>query len=372
MNDVAAGAQNVRKRFGATTALDGVTFEVMAGEIHALVGENGAGKSTLVRILGGVFRPDAGEITIGGEPRHLSSPHDAIASGIVTIPQELHLVPALSVAENLALGDLPARRLFGVAALVDRPRMREDARALLAAFDSRLIRSASAATSASPSSRLSPSPRPCTATAAFSFSTSRRRRSKTARLSGSSRCCAAWRANAPPSCTCHTASKRSLSSPTARRIRDGRVAALVRRGEFNSADLVAAMTGHAAEQRAVAAATSETCWWRDAEPRADAVRVHSGEVVGLAGLLGSGTNDVLQRLFGLAPAATSVRVKGRLRRIKNPIAAIEAWGIGFVPPSRRLGLIMNQSVHDNILLPSLREFLGELLGACTADSAAPA
>ena len=61
---------------------------------------------------------------------------------------------------------------------------------------------------------------------------------------------------------------------------------------------------------------------------------------GLAGLLGSGTTDVLQRLFGLAPAATPVRIKGRLRRIRNPIAAIEA-GIGFVPPSRRLGLIMN-------------------------------
>src|SRR5271154_1974860 len=135
MNDVAAGAQNVRKRFGATTALDGVNFEVMTGEIHALVGENGAGKSTLVRILGGVFRPDGGGITIGGRPRHLSSPHDAIASGIVTIPQELHLVPALSVAENLALGDLPARRLFGVAALVDRPRLREEARTLLASFD---------------------------------------------------------------------------------------------------------------------------------------------------------------------------------------------------------------------------------------------
>ncbi len=100
MNDVTVGAQGIRKWFGATTALDSVSFEGMAGEIHALVGENGAGKSTLVRILGGVYRPDEGVITIDDRECHLSSPHDAIAIGIVTIPQELQLVPALSIAEN--------------------------------------------------------------------------------------------------------------------------------------------------------------------------------------------------------------------------------------------------------------------------------
>ena len=127
MNDIAAGAQNVRKRFGATTALDGVTFEAAAGEIHALVGENGAGKSTLVRVLGGVVQPDQGAVTVGGREHRLASPHEAIAAGIVTIPQELQLVPALSVAENLALGDLPARRLCGIDAFVDRTRMRAEA-----------------------------------------------------------------------------------------------------------------------------------------------------------------------------------------------------------------------------------------------------
>ena len=102
-----------RKHFGATRALDDVDFDVDAGEIHALVGENGAGKSTLIRILGGVHRPDRGEIAVDGEPRHFASPRDAIAAGIVTIPQELRLVPALSVAENIALGDLPVRALLG-------------------------------------------------------------------------------------------------------------------------------------------------------------------------------------------------------------------------------------------------------------------
>ena len=134
MSHPAASAEGVTKHFGATVALDGVDFDVAAGEIHAVVGENGAGKSTLIRILGGVWRPDRGTVRVDGAARHFSSPRDAIAAGIVTIPQELRLVPALSIAENIALGDLPVRR-FGPLAVVDRARMRDAARAVLAQLD---------------------------------------------------------------------------------------------------------------------------------------------------------------------------------------------------------------------------------------------
>ena len=105
------------------------------GEIHAVVGENGAGKSTLIRILGGVLSPRPGQRLCRRQRAATSAvPHDAIAAGIVTIPQELRLVPALSIAENIALGDLPVRRL-GPLALVDRARMRAEARAVLAQLD---------------------------------------------------------------------------------------------------------------------------------------------------------------------------------------------------------------------------------------------
>src|SRR5262245_43593113 len=114
MSTPAARATQVTKRFGATLALDNVNFDVLPGEIHALVGENGAGKSTLVRLLGGVHQPDHGEIAVDGRPYHFANPHDAIAAGIATIPQELRLVPALSIAENIALGDPPVRRVLGV------------------------------------------------------------------------------------------------------------------------------------------------------------------------------------------------------------------------------------------------------------------
>ena len=113
----AVNAQDICKRFEANVALDHVDFEVYPGEIHAVVGENGAGKSTLIRILGGVRRPDRGSIFVAGRPCNFASPHDAIAAGIVTIPQELRLVPALSIAENISLGDPPLRR-FGPVALV--------------------------------------------------------------------------------------------------------------------------------------------------------------------------------------------------------------------------------------------------------------
>ena len=134
MSQPAASAEGVTKHFGATRALDGVDFDVAAGEIHAVVGENGAGKSTLIRILGGVWRPDRGTVRVDGAARQFASPRDAIAAGIVTIPQEPRLVPALSIAENIALGDLPVLR-FGPLAVIDRPRMRDAARAVLAQLD---------------------------------------------------------------------------------------------------------------------------------------------------------------------------------------------------------------------------------------------
>src|ERR1700726_1326045 len=134
MSNKAASLSGVTKRFGSTTALDGVDFDVDFGEIHAIVGENGAGKSTLIRILGGAHRPDRGEVSVDDTPRRFSSPRDAIAAGIVTIPQELRLVPALSIAENIALGNLPVRR-FGPLALLNRKRMDEEARAILAQLD---------------------------------------------------------------------------------------------------------------------------------------------------------------------------------------------------------------------------------------------
>jgi ribose transport system ATP-binding protein len=118
----------IRKSFPGVVALDGVNLTLNAGEVHMLLGENGAGKSTLMKILGGAYRTDDGEIRLRGEPVEINSPRAALGLGIRVIAQELNLVPHLSVAENIFLGAAPTF-LPGV---IDWRRLRARASALLA------------------------------------------------------------------------------------------------------------------------------------------------------------------------------------------------------------------------------------------------
>lgn len=104
-------AENISKSFPGTRALDDVHFQLLAGEIHAVMGENGAGKSTLMKIFSGVYVPDEGEIRLEGKPLHFTNPRDALAVGIGIVHQELSVVRPLTVAENIYPGRLPTNRL---------------------------------------------------------------------------------------------------------------------------------------------------------------------------------------------------------------------------------------------------------------------
>jgi|GEM_PF-6420969 len=117
----------VKKAFGATRALDGVSLEVGVAEVHALIGENGAGKSTLMKVLSGVIQPDAGAMQLEGRAY---APHDTLDArrhGVAMIYQELSLAPHLNAWENIGLGALPARGGW-----INRPAARERARGALA------------------------------------------------------------------------------------------------------------------------------------------------------------------------------------------------------------------------------------------------
>jgi ribose transport system ATP-binding protein len=348
----AARLQDISKQFGATLALDDVDFDVGFGEVHAVVGENGAGKSTLIRILSGVHRPDRGQIVVDGVTRNFASPHDAIAAGIVTIPQELRLVPALSIAENIALGDLPVHR-FGPLALLDRNRMDEEVRVILAQLDF-------VPDVRRPVADLSFAERQLVA---IGRALHRQRRifildEPTAALEQHEieRLFAVLaRVKVRGTAIIYISHELDEVVAIADRctvLRDGRVVTTTRRGAFSVGDLVSAMTGRTHE--AVDAVPSMAGAMLIGADLAGAhpVGVRAGETIGLAGLLGSGADIVLRRLFGAVRSATPIQVGSQPRRLRGPADAIAA-GIGFVPGERALGLVLNQSVRDNILLASL-------------------
>ena len=118
--------KNIVKTFYGVKALDNVSLSMRKGEIHAVVGENGAGKSTIMKILGGLYFADSGEVYIDGEKRHINTVQAALKNGVSVVYQELHLMPDLTVAENIYLHKLPTRYAF-----VNKRKMNQDAQALL-------------------------------------------------------------------------------------------------------------------------------------------------------------------------------------------------------------------------------------------------
>ncbi len=354
MSRVAVNVAGLTKTFGATRALDNVDFSLNAGETHALVGENGAGKSTLIRILSGVHRADSGVIEIAGQQHSFNNPRESILAGIVTIPQELRLVPALSIAENIALGSLPLRRLFGILPGIDRKRMRDEAQIYLDQlnFKADLDR---------PVQSLSFAERQLVAIA------------KALRLN-----CKVFILDEPTAALedreiarlfevlermkqqgtaiiyiSHRLDEIVTLADRCTILRDGRIVAVKQRGAFTTADLIEGMTGKMAHEEFGDAPQPGQTLIEETDQRSDRMTVRAKEVVGLAGLLGSGTDQIMRRLFGAGREHATVRLAGgEQTRFVRPKDAISS-DVGFVPGERALGLVMNQSVRDNILLPSI-------------------
>ena len=350
----------VAKRFGATVALDGVDLTVHAGEVHALIGENGAGKSTLMNVLAGAVRPDSGHLEVDGRLYTPESPLDAQRRGIALIHQELSLCPHLSVAENILLGIEPSR--FG------RMDFRESHRrttALLKEFGHANIRPDEIV------GRLSLAARQvveiCRALAAnarivlMDEPTSSFQRDDTERVFALVRRLAARGISVVY--ISHFLEEVREVADRYTVLRDGRS---VDSGQITSVSnerLIAQMVGRSvaggsARQRAQRPSNVVLSVRDLTAPGVDHVSfdLRQGEILGIAGLIGSGRTELIRALFGLAPASSGeIVLRGRALGAPNATAArrLEV-GFGYVSEDRKgEGLALPLSLADNLTLTRL-------------------
>ncbi|MDH7796795.1 MULTISPECIES: sugar ABC transporter ATP-binding protein [unclassified Beijerinckia] len=352
--------RHISKRFGATLALRNVSLAVHRGEALALLGENGAGKSTLIKILSGVYQPDEGEILIDGKPQVFAAPPDAIAAGIVLIPQELQVAGQRSVAENICLSAIPARRMLGFVPSLDRKRMRETSTAILA--------------------RLGSSIDPDVKVGRLSFA--ERQMVVVARaLTNQAKVLIL---DEPTASLGDADTERLLDVlvglkrdgvaiiyithrlPEVRHIaercmvlRDGQLAGEFSAQNFDEAAVTLAMSG-----RTTVLVESRVSARRDESVLAvplgrRKIAVASGEVVGVAGLIGSGAASSVRKLFGLGDQTIQVDTGAGSLVIDDPGAAIKA-GFGFVAGERSLGAFPNLTVRQNIILPYINAYSNPL------------
>lgn len=354
---------NVSRRFGAVQALDGVSLSLRAGEVHALMGENGAGKSTLIRILAGLDQPDGGSLALDGLSLATSSPAVMRAAGLRFIHQELHAVRGLSVAENMFL-DRPYPRRFG---LVDWRALNRAAAAALArlglgrlrptvpmselgAGDQMLVRIAGTLVgddAAEPWLYVMDEP-----TAALTTAEAERLFAVIGEMVGQ---------GAGVLYVSHRMPEVLRLADRVSVLRDGCHVSTRLLAETGQSRIIKEMTGRDLsglfparhEAHAPGPVVLEVEGLAAGTLRAARFELRAGEVLGVAGIAGSGRGALLRALLGEMP-----RQSGRALLNGRPLgrtpAKVWAGGVGYVPRERRSqGLMLHRSIAENIVLPHL-------------------
>jgi ribose transport system ATP-binding protein len=372
----------ISKRFPGVVALADVDLDVHRGEIVALVGENGAGKSTLMKVLAGIHRADAGAIRIDGVPAAIHKPSDASALGIAVIHQTLELVDTLDVAGNIFLG----RELHrGPLRLLDRRRMETDA-------DRHLARVGLPVSPRTPLGRLSQAQRQMVAIArALSMNarllvldepTSSLGATEAERLFGVLQ--DLRRGGTGIVYISHRLQEVERLADRAVVLRDGRQAGALSRGDLSRERLVQLMVGRAVDRGPGTPRPSGRATRRVPGLQIDGIRtlrypraevsmaVRRGEVLGVAGLVGSGRSELAETICGVTPRAGGrIALDGRPIAIESPRDAIRL-GVCLVPEDRRRhGVIEALTVRENITLPALASYArsGLIRRAMEADAA---
>ena len=359
VKDTILRMESISKAFPGVQALDDVTFEVGAGEIHALVGENGAGKSTLMKILTGALGKDEGQIILRGAAVQIESPSDSQNLGISMIHQELSLIPNLTVGQNIYLGREPRGRLPGfidwkslysdAQEILDRLNLDVDARTEVLGLSIAQQQMVEVAKALSLEADLIAMDEPTSALTGpeteVLFEVMRSLRGQGVGLIFIS----------------HRLGEVFQIADRVTVLRDGQHIGTEPIEALDEDRVVKMMVGRdlgelypkepAQQDEVVLEATN----LEDGhELRGVDLKLHRGEILGIAGLVGAGRTALAETLFGIHPATKGeVRINGQPVKIKSPAEAIRA-GMGFVPEDRKQqGLFLNMAVRENIVMSAM-------------------
>jgi len=350
---------SIGKRYSGTKALDDVSVEVAGGSVHALVGANGAGKSTLGKIVGGVIRPDDGQLFVDDRPVRYTSPRDARIDGIATIAQELSPVPHMSVIENVFFGIEPRR--YG---LVQRRQMRTQYEELVSQWGFELDGNAKVGTlrtadkqkveilrAVACDARVIVMDEPTSSLTSVEIKTLHRM-IRTLRESGRTIVYVS-----------HFLDEVLDLADTVTVLRSGRLVRTAPVAQETEESLVAGMFGAAAEAEHFEKPQGSTApvvldvsgLHRKGVLREISLQIRAGEIVGLAGLVGSGRSELARAIAGADPIDRgTIAVDGTAHHIRSPADAMAA-GMAFLPESRKDdGLFLELTLAANTTFADLR------------------
>lgn len=353
--------KNIHKSFPGVKALQAVDLELCAGEVHALLGENGAGKSTLIKVLGGIYTAEEGEIFIDGQKVQIDSVNTSHLHGISIIHQELVLVPHMTVAENIFLGREPGR---GV--IIDHDTMEKEAQQLLDTYHMNISAAslvkdltiaqqqmAEIVKAISYDSRILVMDEPTSSISdkevEFLFQTMRVLTAKGVGIIYIS----------------HKMDELEQICDRVTVLRDGTYVGTEVVKETTRDKLIAMMVGRELTKYYTRDYLEPGEVILKCENIADGKMVkgasfelRKGEIIGFAGLVGAGRSETMKCIFGLTPNASgAVYVEGKKVKIKSPIDAMK-FGIALVPEDRKLeGLYKVQSVRFNSTIEVLKSFI---------------
>ncbi len=369
--------RNIEKRFGAVEALRGVNFELLPGEVHALLGQNGAGKSTLIKILAGVNQRDDGEVLINGAPTSFKSPSDSRVAGIAMVYQELSLVPSMTVAANLFLGREPYNRL----GIVDRSAIQKAtseflkskqfplkgdevvsnltfAYRQLAEIAKALMGDVRILVLDEPTSSLSAGEEDILFAAIKELKTQ----------------------GVGIIYVTHRLQEVFRLSDRVTVLRDGKNAGTFVTANTDMATIVTTIVGsrnqdHMQHTADLVQAPEKKSYLELEDVHNERLRgvnltIRRGEILGLAGLIGSGRTEILETIFGLRKVASGkMLIEGAEVKNHDPLEAIRR-GIALAPEDRHLqGLIVDDTIERNTALPQLENLTRNTIFQRSASNA---